>query len=142
MRLLFLMTTLALLLCAEPIHWYESYTTALAEAKKTHRPLMLFLTQPGCKTCRYMEEQVFPDPKVSAYLNEHYIAARFHIQEPELPERFRVEMSPIFTFVDPASGEVLDQIIGGKKPEYFYDALEELVEWYPNFHPSGTKKGR
>lgn len=134
MRIAFLTTLLTLLLNASGIQFMKNYDDALAEAKKTHKPLMLFLTQPGCGVCRFMEDEVFTDQKVRAYAAAHFVSAEFYIQDPDLPETYRAEVSPVITFIDPDSGDILEQILGGKKPSYFYDALVDIIDEHPKFN--------
>lgn len=139
MRITILLALLALMLGGSEIRWYKSYAHAQSDAKKAHKPLMLFLTQPGCGVCRFMEEEVFTDKKVRDYANAHYVCGKFYIEDPDLPEEYHVEVSPVITFIDPDSGEIIEQIVGGKKPSYFYDTLEEVIDANPQFKSGADK---
>lgn len=50
------------------ITWFTRYDEAVAVAKRAHKPLMLFLTRPQCKVRRLMQQDVFTDPDIAAYL--------------------------------------------------------------------------
>lgn len=133
MRPMFLATLFSSMLYAAPLQWMGDYDSALSEAKKVHRPLMLFLSKPHCKTCRFMQEKVFTDPKVQAYLQKHYVAAKLNVKDHTLPEKYRMPMSPVFTFVDPAQDEIVEQIIGGKKATAFLQTLQNVLDENPQF---------
>jgi thioredoxin-related protein len=111
----------------------DDYDSALSEAKKTHRPLMLFLSKPHCKTCRFMKEKVFTDTKVQAYLQKHYVAAELNIRDKTLPGSYRMPMSPVFTFIDPERSEIVEQIIGGRKSTAFMHTLQNVLNENPQF---------
>lgn len=133
MRRFILFFSLSLTLAAAPIQWYGDYAKAYAQAHETHKPLMLFLTREGCKSCAYMREQVFTDKKIRAYVNAHFIAAELPNGDRSLPAPYRVKVAPVFTFIDTDEDEIVEQIIGGKKPASFLKLLESILEDNPQF---------
>jgi len=133
MRPFVLLTLLALTLGAAPVRWVGDYETAFAQARAAHKPLMLFLSRPDCRSCTYMREAVFTDNAVQAYVNARFIAAELPIRDPGLPEKYRVEVSPVFTFIDPAEDEIVEQIIGGKKAMPFLKMLQDIIADNPQF---------
>lgn len=128
MRLTVLLSLLTLMLFAEPIRWYDHYDEAFAAAKKTHKPLMLFLTQPRCGTCAFMKEKVLSDPAVQSYVRRHFIAAELNAGDAGLPKKYRVKVTPVFTFIDPGSDEIVEQTVGGKKAPRFLETLESVID--------------
>jgi thiol:disulfide interchange protein len=133
MRPILLATLFSSMLYAAPFQWIVDYDSALTKAKKVHRPLMLFLSKPQCKTCRFMKEQVFTDREVQAYLQAHYVAAKFEVGNRTLPDQYCMPMSPVFTFIDPEAGEIVEQIIGGRKPTAFLHTLQNVLDENPQF---------
>lgn len=130
MRLPLLLIVTVVLLSAAPIRWHGDYDGAFAEAKRTHKPLLLFLTQPHCRTCAYMKKDVLTDPAVASFVNAHFVAAELGMQDNGLPKRYRVQVSPVFTFIDPQEDEIIEQIQGGRKPDRFLDTLESVIDDY------------
>lgn len=128
MRLIILLILPLMLFAAKPVLWHHDYEKAYAAARSTHKPLMLFLTQPQCGTCRFMKEEVLNTPDVQNYLAEHFVTAELYIKDPSLPPRYRVEVSPVFTFIDPAEGEIIEQIMGGRKAPQFLHTLKSVIE--------------
>lgn len=108
--------------------WFEGYADAMQHARQTHTPLMLFLTQPRCHVCRDMRSDVLPDPVVAIYLQKHFVAAEVFIDDPALPKRYRMGMTPVFTFIDPDSGEIIERIEGGRTAERFLETLHSVIE--------------
>jgi hypothetical protein len=133
MRPLLILSLLTLTLAAAPIRWYDSYKEAAAQAREAHKPLMLFLSRPDCKSCAYMHEKVFTDKKVQAYVRKHFIAAELPIRDPGLPAKYRMKVSPVFTFLDATQDEIVEQIVGGKKAAYFLETLRQVVEDNPQW---------
>lgn len=128
MRVLFLFVLPALLWAALPVRWYSDYGQAYTAAKTAHKPLMLFLTQPHCGTCRYMKEEVLSHPDVAAFLGEHFVTATCYMKDDALPERYQSSVTPVFTFVDVQEDEIIEQIRGGRKPARFLQTLRNVVD--------------
>jgi thiol:disulfide interchange protein DsbD len=55
--------------------WIESYSEALAEAKRSGKPLLIDFTGKTCTNCRWMEKNMFTKPAVEAAF-EHYTLVR------------------------------------------------------------------
>jgi thioredoxin-related protein len=130
MRYFLILSLFALTLFSAPLEWHEGYEQSFQQAQKSHKPLMLFLTQPHCKTCAFMKNDVLTNKTVSSYLKQHFIVAELPIQSTQLPKRYRVDVSPVFTFVDPENGEIIEQISGGRKAQRFLETLESVVSDY------------
>lgn len=101
------------------ITWFTRYDEAVAVAKRAHKPLMLFLTRPQCKVRRLMQQDVFTDPDVVAYLEAHSIAADIWNDHERLPKKYRVTACPVFTFLDPEKDETIEQVVGENLPLAF-----------------------
>jgi len=56
-------------------HWETDYQIALAEARKTGKPLFLDFTGVTCTNCRLMEQYVFEDPGVKR-LHQDFVLVR------------------------------------------------------------------
>jgi thiol:disulfide interchange protein DsbD len=65
----------------------RDYNAAVAEAKRTGKPLMLDFTGWACVNCRKMEENVWTDPEVFMRLKEEYVIVSLYVDDKEkLPE--------------------------------------------------------
>lgn len=114
MRLI-LTLMIATALFAGNIHWQHDYGSAFEAAKREQKLLLLFLVQPHCGVCKKMEAEAFRDDAVADFVGRHFIALRLPIRSPQLPKAYRVEMSPVLTFIDPEEDEIAEQVIGGRR---------------------------
>jgi thiol:disulfide interchange protein DsbD len=54
--------------------WVENYEAALQKARAENRPLFLDFTGVTCTNCRWMEENMFPDPLVKKEMDRFVLA--------------------------------------------------------------------
>ena len=108
----------------------EEYSVALQKAKVEHKPLLAYLYMLNCDTCEYMNKIVFTNPEVIAYLDKHYVVVHLYTNSKDLPVDFRVKVSPVFHFLNSSNGEMLESIIGGRKPKKFLRLLRSSYGAY------------
>ena len=128
MKLLFI-----LLLTLSSLHAYEmeeDYSVALHKAKTAHKPLLAYLYMLNCHTCDYMNKNVFTDPKIIDYLDQHYVVVHLYTNDKSLPADLRVDVSPVFHFINSTDGEMLESIMGGRNPEKFLTLLKSSYADY------------
>ena len=102
----------------------ESYPDALKKAKKENKPLMIYLYMLNCHTCEYMENHIFTDKGVHDYLAKNYVVVQLYTNDKELPKELQVEMSPVFHFINPQNGEMIESIMGGRDAKRFLKLLK------------------
>ena len=108
----------------------EEYTSALKKAKKEDKPLLVYLFMLNCYTCEYMDGGVFQDKKVVTYLRKNYVVVKLYANDRSLPEELRVEMSPVFHFINGQNGEMIESIMGGRSARKFLKQLKNSYEDY------------
>jgi len=124
MRILWILLVMISLSQAHTVEMYEDYSEALGAAKVQQRPLLIYLYMLNCKTCVYMDDAVFADERVVDYLLDNYIVLHLYTNDRSLPQELRVDMSPVFHFIDPSDEGMIESIIGGRDPEHFLELLE------------------
>ncbi len=62
-----------------PIHWM-SLEEAQAAAKKTAKPLFVDVYTSWCGPCKMLDAKTFQDPKLAAYVNEHFYPVKFNAE--------------------------------------------------------------
>ena len=68
----------------------NDYDKALALAKANNKNLLIDFTGWACVNCRKMEEHVWTDPAVAAYIKEHFILVSLYVDDKKmLPEHQR-----------------------------------------------------
>lgn len=65
--------------------WLEDYNQALAEAKKTGKPLFIDFTGVSCTNCRWMEKNMFPRKEVQEQMNK-MIKVRLYTDRRHVPQ--------------------------------------------------------
>ncbi len=104
------------------------YKSALAEAKKTGKPLIAVFSASWCGPCQANKKNVYPaeavkpyhDKFVWAYLDADEAANKKPMQE------FGVNGIPHIQFLD-KDGKTLDKQVGGTNPEAFAKVLEGVL---------------
>ena len=96
--------------------WYDSPRSALAEADRTHRPVMIAFFAAWSDWCRRLESEVLTAPQVKREL-ETYLLVRVDVEEePELPRRYGVLSFPTLLILD-HQGEEYYRITGFRTAE-------------------------
>lgn len=81
----------------------DDYPRALAEAKRTHRPLFVDTWAPWCHSCLSMRAYVFTDPSLAALADDFVWLAVDTEKETNAPfvTRFPHQVSPTLWVIDP-----------------------------------------
>ena len=108
----------------------ENYKEALVKAKAQNKPLLAYLYMLNCHTCQYMDREVFSDVKVQSYLKKNYVVVHLYTNANSLPPELRVEMSPVFHFIDSQNGEMIESIVGGRNATRFLKLLKRSYHDY------------
>lgn len=70
---------------ADKITWY-SWADAIELAEKSPKKVFIDLYTDWCGWCKRMDANTFTDPKVVAFMNEHFIAVKFNAEQKETLE--------------------------------------------------------
>lgn len=122
-----LIVLLSGLLHAGAVQWQSDYAEAFETAKREQKLLLLFLVQPHCGVCQRMVAEAFHDDAVADFVGRHFIALRLPIRSPQLPKAYRVEMSPVLTFIDPEEDEIAEQVIGGRSAAQLLTLFQRVL---------------
>ena len=76
-----------------PVHWFAWGTEAFEEAKKRNLPILLSIGYSSCHWCHVMNRESFADPKMAAFLNQHFICIK--VDREERPDVDHVYMSAV-----------------------------------------------
>ena len=105
------------------ITWQRSLGTALEQSKAQKRPLLLFLTTPGCTFCERMKRQTLAQKQIVDQIQTRFVAVKLNGKSyPKVTKQLRVRMYPTTAVVE-SSGKVLDVIHGFKTPRDFTQRL-------------------
>src|SRR5690606_33986398 len=93
-----------------PVHWWAWGPDALAEAKRTNKPILLSIGYAACHWCNVMAHESFEDEETAALMNDLYINIK--VDREERPDIDAIYMSalhslgeqggwPLTMFLDP-----------------------------------------
>jgi thiol:disulfide interchange protein len=89
--------------------WRPSYAAALAEAKKTGKPIFVDFFTTWCGPCKYLDAVTYKDPKFVA-ASKNWILVKVDAEKNaaniKLAEKYRVEGYPTILFLKPNGKEV------------------------------------
>ncbi len=111
-------------LLAEGIRFFEgSWEEALAEAKRTDRPIFVDAYAVWCGPCKKMAAEVFPDEKVGEFYNKHFVNVKYDAEKGEglkFREKYPISAFPTLFYID-YTGEVLQQVKGAQSVDAFIE---------------------
>ncbi|MBO0763780.1 MAG: thioredoxin domain-containing protein [Hyphomicrobiaceae bacterium] len=64
-----------------PVHWWAWGPDALAEAKRTGKPILLSVGYAACHWCHVMAHESFEDPAIAAQMNEGFVNIKVDREE-------------------------------------------------------------
>jgi uncharacterized protein YyaL (SSP411 family) len=65
----------------DPVNWFAWGDEAFAEAERRQVPVFLSIGYYACHWCHVMHRESFKNPKVAAYLNDHFVAIKVDREE-------------------------------------------------------------
>src|SRR6478672_3000030 len=64
-----------------PVHWWAWGPEALAEAKRSNRPILLSVGYAACHWCHVMAHESFEDEATAALMNERFVNIKVDREE-------------------------------------------------------------
>jgi uncharacterized protein len=112
-----------------PVHWWAWGPEALAEAKKTNRPILLSVGYAACHWCHVMAHESFEDAATAAVMNELFVNIKVDREE-------RPDIDAIYMRALHSLGEQ-----GGWPLTMFLDS-EARPFWGGTYFPPAPRYGR
>lgn len=124
---------------AETIAWRPTIEVAVEEAAEAGKPILVDVYADWCPWCRRIQQEVYTDSTLAAYVNAHFIPVRlngeiqsdtlrfrgFVVSSAELARAMGVEGYPTTAFLD-ENAEFLTRLPGFSPPETYLPILEYL----------------
>jgi uncharacterized protein len=128
-----------------PVHWWAWGEEALAEARRTNRPILLSVGYAACHWCHVMAHESFESPEVAAVMNELFVNIKVDREErPDLDKIYQLAQQmltqrsggwPLTMFLAPGTQR---PFFGGtyfpKEPRYGMPAFTDLLRRVSEFH--------
>lgn len=113
-----------------PVSWRKTLSSALSEAKKSKKMVMVFLYADWCTWCKLMDQQVF-SAQATAEKLKAVIPVRLNVDGNgrEFKSEYGVEQFPAIVFLE-ADGGKFGQFYGYAPPTVFRDEVDKFVSAY------------
>lgn len=103
--------------------FHEDYPTALAQANKDKKLLMLVIIKDPCVYSENMVYKTLSDPKVAEALKD-FVSVIVDKQS-ILPSAFKIDLVPMIYFIDPKNEQGIGERMGYVSTEQFLDDIKE-----------------
>ncbi len=108
---------------------HESFASALKEAKKSDKIIMVEAVSQHCRFCKKMEREVMIDARVVSLLRRDFVVVTVDVNKASLPMGLSAEMTPSFFFID-RDQKLLSRVVGAWNVEDFIEILKEAKAKY------------
>ncbi|MFH6934778.1 thioredoxin family protein [Flavobacterium sp. FlaQc-30] len=101
------------------------------QAVASNKLIFVDLYFKGCMPCAQMEKEVFPDPKVAAFLENNFVTLKTDVLKEEIGKKlcmkYAVTGYPTFLFMN-AEGKIIDIAAGFQSVDQFIELLQNAKE--------------
>lgn len=103
---------------AADITWRSSLSSAMTEAKKSGKPVLVDFSATWCGPCKQMKQTTFKDAKVIAE-SRKWVMVRVDIDDQEkVAEKYKITAVPTLLIMSP-QGKVVAREVGGQNAGTF-----------------------
>ncbi|MGD0828812.1 MAG: thioredoxin family protein [Desulfobaccales bacterium] len=109
------------------INWRDSWPSALEEAQRVEKRILLELYLDGCTHCTRLHNETHIDDKVANTVNSKFIPVRLESRSNmDLVKQYNVTGAPT-TLVLAPDGKELQRFAGYRSPREYLEELEKAI---------------
>lgn len=87
---------------APAIEWVEDPAEAIAEARRTGKPILAYLTSDHCGYCKKMEKETWSQPAIGRLVARGFVPLKLHAKDhPEEVAALKVKAFPTTVLISP-----------------------------------------
>ena len=127
-----------------PVDWYPWGEEALAEAKRTGKPILLSVGYSACHWCHVMAHESFEDPAIAKVMNDNFVNVKVDREErPDIDQIYQVAQQlltqrtggwPLTMFLTPDQRPFFGGTYFPNAPRYGMPAFPELLKRVREFY--------
>ena len=125
------MLLMAAYLMAADLHWAKDYQSAIEQATKQNKPVLLIVSSTNCKYCLLLDKTTLHDQRVIKALNSDFIAVRAWVNKGDYIPRDIAQNTPGLPgiwFLYPNGDPIYQPLLGYMKSDSFVNALGIVKE--------------
>lgn len=113
----------------------DAWADVLKQAKAKQKIIFLDVYATWCGPCRHLEKNVFTQPALAEFYNEHFISKRIDAEREELAfiETLDIQAYPTLIFLD-ANGNVINRAEGAPDAEELLEKAKQVLEYVTLSH--------
>lgn len=112
---------------APKIAWRKSFASALAEARRTKKPLLVDFNAVWCAPCHQLDRETFSNATVVA-VSRNFIPVKVDVdKEPKIAARYNVQAMPTVAVMKP-NGAMSSQFLGFRDAAYTVNFLRNAAK--------------
>ena len=114
---------------ASNMGYAREYNTALAQAKKENKVIMLVLVGDYCPWCRKFERQTLQRAKVAINIQNNFIPIIVdkNLDKEKYPAKYFTSVVPTVRFIDPNKDVQISESVGYKKTKEYALILKQVL---------------
>jgi thiol:disulfide interchange protein len=119
----------------------KSFRSAMSDAKKTGKPVVLVFSASWCPPCQEMKNNVYPSKEVQEF-HDKFVWAYLDVDDnsnEKAGKTYGVSGIPHIQFVD-SEGKAIDKQIGSNSPDAFAKTLASVLGKVKPAAPATTAK--
>ena len=127
-----------------PVDWYPWGEEALAEAKRTGKPILLSVGYSACHWCHVMAHESFEDPGIAKVMNDNFVNIKVDREErPDIDQIYQVAQAmltqrnggwPLTMFLTPDQLPFFGGTYFPDRPRYGMPGFGELLQRVRKFY--------
>lgn len=109
------------------VNWRTSYPLALAEAKRSGKPIFIDFYAVWCGPCKYLDAVTYQDPRFVTE-SRKWVMLKVNAEKDsfnvKLAQKYKVDGFPSMVFLKP-SGKESGRVVGGYPPEILVPKMKK-----------------
>lgn len=117
---------------ASDMGYYRNYDTAMMQAKKENKVLMLVVVGDYCPWCRKFERKTLKRASIAMSINKKYIPLIVDkkFDKKNFPEKYHAKRVPTVYFIEPKNELMVFESLGYVKKDEYQDTLDLVLTKY------------
>jgi thiol-disulfide isomerase/thioredoxin len=119
------------------------WTEIVAKAKAQNKPIFVDCYTDWCGPCKMLAAKVFTQDAVADFFNANFVNAKFEMEKDAdgvaLKEVWGIKAFPTLVFVDPASGNVVQKLVGAGQADWLIEGAKAALSPETNLNVLRTR---